>query len=152
MKKIILMVSIAAMAPFAAMASNVGADDPTALAEVIRGYGSATLTTDSSGDPKIEGRIDGNRFHVLFYGCKQNANCGSIQFSSAWGGGGVTMEEINAWNRDKRFGKAFLDGDGDPAIEMNVNLRHGVSRKNFDDTVDYWRIVLNSFKEDVLDQ
>ncbi len=62
------------------------------------------------------------------------------------------MEEINAWNRDKRFGKAYLDDDGDPALEMNVNLRYGVSRKNFDDTVDFWRIVLKTFKEEVLGQ
>lgn len=152
MKKIILAVSLAALSPWAAMASNVSAGDPEVLAEIMRGYGSATISTDSSGDPKIEGRIDGTRYNVLFYGCKQNTNCGSVQFTTAWSHPGISLDTINDWNRDKRFGKAYLDSDGDPALEMNVNLRHGVSRKNFDDTVDFWRLVLKTFKEEVLGQ
>ena len=42
------------------------------------------------------------------------------------------METINAWNRDTRFGKAFLDEDLDAVIEFDVNLEHGVSRDNLD--------------------
>ena len=41
-----------------------------------------------------------------------------------------------------RFGKAYLDLDGHPTIEMNVNLSKGVSRENLDDTLDWWREVL----------
>ena len=49
---------------------------------------------------------------------------------------------MNAWNRDRRFGKAYIDADGDIAIEMDVNLWGGVTPKNLDDTFDWWRIVL----------
>lgn len=135
---------------FSALANNVAATDPAVLANIISGYGSANLTTNASGNPRIESRIDGIRFNVIFYGCTENTNCGSVQFTSSWKKPGLSLEKINSWNRDKRFGKAYLDNEGDPVIEMDVNLRHGVSHNNFDDTVDFWNIVLRSFRDEMI--
>ena len=45
----------------------------------------------------------------------------------------------------KRFGKAYLDKDGDATIELNVNLRGGVCNANFDETVGWWSTVLREF-------
>ncbi|MEZ5722580.1 MAG: YbjN domain-containing protein [Paracoccaceae bacterium] len=55
---------------------------------------------------------------------------------------------MNTWNAEKRFGKAFLDDEGDLVIEMNVNLWSGVSENNPQrDTFDWWRVVIESFEE-----
>jgi hypothetical protein len=62
------------------------------------------------------------------------------------------MSDINTWNRTKRFGKAFLDKDGDPALEMTVNLDYGVSRENLDDSFNWWSKAVKSFLKDVLRQ
>ncbi|MGM0677661.1 YbjN domain-containing protein [Ectothiorhodospira marina] len=131
----------------------VDAADPEEIMNLARGYGSATLDTDGVGDPMITGRMDGTRYFIMFYGCSDNRNCKTIRFSSAWATEGqYTLADMNDWNEGYRFGKAYLDDEGDPVLEMNVNLHYGVSRRNLDDTIDWWRVALEQFKADVLNQ
>jgi hypothetical protein len=52
------------------------------------------------------------------------------------------------WNREKRFGKAYLDQDGDATVEMNVNLHGGVSLANLEATIDWWRLILDEFADE----
>ena len=40
-----------------------------------------------------------------------------------------SMYQINRWNRNKRYGKAYLDEDNDPVIEFNLDLKGGVTKK-----------------------
>ena len=121
------------------------AGSPAQVLELAKGYGSATLTVDSDGDPRIEGRMEGRQYTVIFYDCKGGKACASLQFAWAIERQGVSLERLNEWNRTKRFGKAFLDKDGDPRVEMDVNVAYGVTRKNLDDSFDYWRVVVTSF-------
>ena len=58
------------------------------------------------------------------------------------------MEMANLWNRDRRFGRVYLDRTGDPYIEMDIGLAgDGIGRKNFDDALETWRILLQDFRE-----
>ncbi len=59
----------------------------------------------------------------------------------------MSHELINEWNRTKRFGKAYLNEENNPRIEMNVNLDHGASWDDLDDTFDWWRIAMEQFLE-----
>ncbi len=128
----------------------IEASDVDAIANIARGYGSATVQVDSIGDPQIVGRIDGVQYTVNFYGCTNGQNCTTLQFRAAWTNpGGVTFDDMNRWNQDKRFGKAYLDQDNDPIIEWDVNLFGGVSTRNLDDTFDWWKLVLDNFATDV---
>lgn len=129
----------------------IDGSDPAAVENVARGFGSATLEKDSSGDPKVSGRINGTAYGIYFYGCTENKACDSIQFSTGWARQNkIPMSEINEWNAKKRFGKAYLDNEGDPRLEMDVNLDEGVSRLNLEDTMDYWSKLLDAFKQGVL--
>ena len=137
----------------AASAMNTGpiitAGSVKDILSIAKGYGSATLEKDDDGDPKISGRVAGQEYWLYFYGCDKNhTNCTSVQFWTYWTGEVLTAEEMNAWNADTRFGKLYVDGDGDLNLEMDVNLDYGVTYKNLDDTFDIWQTVL----EDVLDQ
>lgn len=145
-----LLVGIAFMAK-AADGDIVDATNPETVRDIASGYGSATLDTDNTGDPMIVGRLDGTKYGIYFYGCKEGKKCRSVQFSAGWAGSKVTLEQLDEWNRTTRFGKAYLDKDGDPRLEMDVNLDGGVTRKNFDDWVDWWKVSLKGFKSKVLD-
>lgn len=125
----------------------VDATDPAAVLNIASGWGSALLETDSVGDPMIRGRIEGISYVVYFYGCTDGADCASIQMRAGWLMDGVPVSAMNEWNRDRRFGKAYLDGDGDPVIEMNVNLAHGVSARNLDDTFAWYAGVIKEFTQ-----
>lgn len=120
---------------------------PETVLEVAKGFGLADLDKTSDGTPMIEGRINGLKYGVHFYGCVENKSCTNIQLFSFFDGKGVSLASMNAWNADTRFGKAYIDRDGDAAIELNVNLDYGVSKKNLEDTFDWWMLVLGEFQK-----
>ena len=141
-------------APVAAQSADdiLDGSDPGAILEIARGYGSAMLDVDGVGDPKISGRIGGQPYDVFFYGCDDGGkNCSSLQFTTWYGGTRPGAEVLSDWNNENRFGTAYLDRDGDLAIDMDVNLFGGVTRRNLDDTFDWWRVVLDEVRADLVD-
>jgi hypothetical protein len=127
----------------------VDATNINAIFEVAKKYGTAEMQTTKSGDPQIVGRINDTRYILFFEGCKENQNCKNVQFYAGWNlspQNKVAQDRINEWNRTKRWGKAYIDKEGDPVIELDVNLFGGVSRTNFDDTYDWWKLILTEFK------
>jgi len=140
--------------PFAGHTQEMlDAKDPDALLAVVKYFGSASLEPHQAGDPLIKGTIQGTRYSIFFYGCTDGQDCTNLQFSTAWvNPGHVTLETLNTWNRDTRFGKAYLDNEGDPALEMNISLDGGVTSVNFEDSVDWWRLVLTKFRDDIIEK
>jgi len=138
-------------APAAGAEQTVDATDPERILTIAHSFGEAALTTDNLGDPLIEGRIGEKDYRLLFYGCSEGRDCKTLMFSAGWAGDDRTddrTDEMMAdWNREKRFGKAYLDEDGVATVEMNVNLHGGVTRANLDDTIDWWRLVLAEFAD-----
>jgi hypothetical protein len=130
----------------------IDAKSPKSILSIAKGFGSAKLTKDSEGDPKIEGRMDGVKYSILFYGCENNKACTNIQFGAAWADVELSFEAVNEYNKNKRFGKVYLDDDGDPNFEMDVNIDLGVTDDNFEDTFEWWQVVLDGFVTDVIDK
>ena len=54
--------------------------------------------------------IDGVNIDVYFLDCKTDdkGRCASIQFAASWGVSSPDIEKVNAWNRQKRFMRAYL--------------------------------------------
>ena len=156
MKKSVIVLLVLAGLSGAAQAGYaadiIDAEDPEAILDIAKGFGSARLDTDSAGDPKIVGRINGTRYGILFYGCSNGKQCDDIQFFTAWAGVTVSMNEINKWNSEKRFGKAYLDDEGDPVLEMSSNIDYGVTERNLEDSFDWWSKAVDRFKKEVLGQ
>ncbi|NRT57212.1 YbjN domain-containing protein [Sphaerotilus uruguayifluvii] len=130
----------------------VTAKFPQTIFQIARGYGSAELSKDASGDPRIIGRINGIKYGIYFYGCTNGENCVDIQFLSSWSGASVSQSDMNDWNRTRRFGKAYLDREGDPVLEMSVNLDQGVTKENLEKTFEWWSRITTQFKKDKLGQ
>lgn len=135
----------------AAHAGQITAD-PEAIMSAMQDYGFvATLETDSDGDPKIVSRVSQTKFRVYFFGCKDNVDCASVHFRA-----GYDLDEptnalkVNEWNRENRFAKTYIDDEGDPFLEYDVNLDFdGVGEKNFEDSLDWWRLVVEDFEEHI---
>lgn len=149
LRVVLLLVVLAAFVLPARAQSLVKASEIDTIVELARGFGSASIET---GETRfIKGRIEGTLYAIAFHDCDQDgADCKSLQFYASWEDVPVAPEAINGWNRDKRFTKAYLDAENDPVLEMDVNLRNGVPRANLEDTIDWWRISLETFKSDVL--
>lgn len=139
----------AAVAAAAVPASAQVVGDAEVISLLMTDYGLAVEPgTHPDGTPELASRIDGTRFRVLFYGCDPGP-CETIQFTTGFDlARPISAARLNDWNRDRRFGKAFVDDEGDPFVEMDVNLYgDGVGRRNFEDTLDLWRQVLSDFRD-----
>jgi hypothetical protein len=148
MRKLIIGVALVAYslpAPTVYAGELIDATDPVGVLNVVRDHGDATLSKDTLGDPLIEGVIEEKDYRLLFYNCTEGRDCKSLMFSATWKTEKLTDAMMSDWNRGQRFGKAYLDTEGQATVEMNVNLHGGVSRANLDDTVDWWRLVLIEF-------
>ena len=122
--------------------------DPDVVAGLMTGAGmKVTHTTSAEGAPMLESSVDGVDFVVYFYECMPI--CASMQFSAGFDlDEAMPMEMANLWNRDRRFGRVYLDRTGDPYIEMDIGLAgDGIGRDNFLDALATWRIVLKEFRD-----
>jgi hypothetical protein len=126
------------------------AADPAPILAIARGWGWAELATDSAGDPMIRGRRAGQAYWVYFYDCTASRDCLNIQFRTIFPlPAGVSANAINRWNGETRFGKAYIDDEGDLVVKLDVNLWGGVSAANLDDTFDWWFTVTAAAQRDL---
>jgi hypothetical protein len=124
--------------------------DPQRLVSALQAAGyQADLGKDNTGDPMITSAAAGSKFVVLFYNCTDHAACQTIQFQTAWAMKvKPTLAAINEWNHGNRFGRAYLDKEGDPGIMMDINLdKGGMSPGLFRDNLEVWAAVLGNFKK-----
>ncbi len=148
--KLMILGSFAIFIGSAAQAGNISAKEPDKVLAAMQEYGFAsTLSTDSDGDPMISSKVSKSDFFVIFYGCEENKDCKSIMFRAGYDlTNPISALKVNEWNRDKRFGKAYIDDQGDPFLEFEVNMfADGVGEENFQDTLDWWRLVVEGFEE-----
>lgn len=106
------------------------------------GFGSE-LTTDSRGDPLIKFHVEGFRSLILFYKLEAG-RARSVQFFAGFSTK-PPAQQVNEWNRQKRFGRAYLDKDGDVCLEMDTDLEGGVRREHVAEAVRTWRALLVAF-------
>ncbi len=131
-----------------AAAQSVSAAFPETIVEAMRDAGlKAVLTTDDDGDPKIDCSTGEVNFGVYFYGCEENGTrCQHIQLSAGFDlVKGIGAAVMNDWNRTYAFGRAHIDGQGDPFLQHYIVAVDGMSRENFNRMLDMWRETLGDF-------
>lgn len=121
-----------AKAPGAAMVAEppvdtIDAGNPEAVAEFLRKAGyRAVVEPDDEGDPSIVSGASGVDFLIFFHGCEGAFACTSMEFSSVFDAETPhTADQMNAWNVQRRYGKAMLTDERDPWIVMDINVEGG---------------------------
>lgn len=145
-------VAIARPALAQSIRENITAGDPEAIAAVIREKGfDVTMAEDDDGDPMLKAEGRGYSFVVFFYGCTGNRDCTTLGFYSYFADGTSDVTKLNAWNRDNRFGRAYVDKDGDPVVEMDLDLDDGgMPPLLFEDNIEFWMLVMAQYAKYVL--
>jgi hypothetical protein len=143
--------------PLAAQTVNLGGMvtglDVDRVVQIARAYGPAERRLDDVEDgPWIRAEMDGIIYTISFLNCTAGTNCTSAQFRAWWTSDGAhSVEEMNRWNRERRFSAAYLDSNNNATLEYDVNLAGGVTAVNFDDTLQWWQAVLIEFRDTVVD-
>jgi hypothetical protein len=119
------------------------------ILEIAKAHGEAVLETQTDGDPRISGRINGLGYQLFFMNCTASKDCEDLNFYAGFAELKPTVDAINDWNRNKRFGNAYLDSDLDAVIEFDVNLEFGVSRDNLDAAFGLWELLLQQYAEHI---
>lgn len=140
----ILVLALLFAAPSAHAQTLVDGANIDGIVEAAREYGSATRASQPDGNPMIAGKIEGIPYFVRFRNCSGRDTCSDINIRVGFLVK-PPIEAINAWNRDKRFSKAYLDAEGDAILEMDVVLVGGVSQDNMSEIFSYWRLALDQF-------
>jgi hypothetical protein len=148
------LIPAAALLAFAvpAHAQMVRAQDPQSIVTALQASGyAAKLGVDRVGDPMVTSGVSGTTFQIFFYNCTDHRECATVQFHSAYDlQTPVGLDRLNQWNQTKRFGRAFLDKENDPVLEMDVDLDDGgLSRLLFIDNVEFWASILGEFERHI---
>jgi hypothetical protein len=123
--------------------------DTAEILNAARGYGAATLTTQSNGDPLINGKIDGITYQILFRNCTGGQNCEDLNFFLGFVDINPGLEAINEWNYERRFSRAYIDEEDDACVEMDVDLLRGVTPEYLDSQMEIWSFVVAQFSQHV---
>lgn len=90
---------------------------------------------------------------IFFYGCDATGRCQDIQFAASVVANGLSLERINAWNRDQRFVKAYLQPGqttSTAVLQFDVLLLAGLGVDQLNDPTVVWLELLGSFIESLL--
>lgn len=103
---------------------------------------------DDLGDPLIASKVSRSPFSVLFYGCVSGQDCTSIQFALGYDlETPLTAARVNDWNRQNRFGRVFIDDEGDPFLRMDAVMAvDGMGPVSFALQLDFWRLLVEEFE------
>lgn len=137
-----------------AMAAPVAAQNVTAdvdrIMKIMEAEGYSPKREGEGSEPRIEMEMAGYMASLYFYGCDdKGANCKSVQFYAGFNPKtNPTLQAMNDYARDNRWGRIYLDGEGDPVIEMDVDLEAGgMSEALFIDNIAYWNSILERFAD-----
>lgn len=133
-----------------ARADEVRSDDPSSLVRALQDAGyRAELTKDNSGDPMIRSSGSGTDFSILFYGCRSNRNCTTVQlFAGFKDPDNGSLSALNKWNSENRFGRAYQADSGSARLESDLNLdMGGMSAALFKDNIEVFVALADRYRK-----
>jgi len=141
----------AALSVSAAQAQSIDEDGmtgPEVAAWLQKAGYKAELSKDETGDPLIDSAAEGAKFKIYFYDCNPAKRCKALPFSAGFDlKEGLKPEQANPWNRKNRYLKAYLDDDGDPYVQYDINVNAGRTISGLDDDFGVWTGMLGDFTD-----
>jgi len=121
-------------APAAQPSELLGQLDGKTLGDIVReaGFEFDTSTSDDGSPllvlkPAESGASD---IRVEFNGCDIEDACDNAMLRAAFETPTpVPLQALNAWNRENRWTRAYLDEDDTPMLEMDINAYGGIGRE-----------------------
>ncbi len=114
------------------------------LVELLKDAGFTDATTDEDDDVIVS--MQGYR--VLFLVGTYEGKTISARFALA--GTDATAETVNTFDREKRYGRSFLDAEGDPVLESDLDLAGGVTEARIRDFLRTYNELMVHFLRAVL--
>ena len=120
------------------------------IAGLLREEGYQAKFEGEGKERHIKTGMAGYNFLILPFDCDdQGSDCKAVQFYTVFTPETKpSLEEMNSYASENRFGRVYLDSDRDPVIEMDIDLEAGgMSKALFMDNLAYWEAVMVGFAE-----
>lgn len=117
---------------------------------VQMGY-EAESAVDNQGDPMVHSSSDGHPFSVYFYQLEEGRAL-SIEFSYGLDLDISSDDLVATWNREYRFGRAFVDDEGDPFLKMDLDVERGFTPEGLENNLERWFSLVSEFYDYFNDQ
>jgi hypothetical protein len=120
---------------------------PSEIACILRECGfEAELRTFDDGRAAILSSAGGILFSIYLHGDGERLDrIATLQFSSSFGDK-VTLDQVNRWNKGKRFLKAYVDDDGELCLEWDVVVSYAPPA-TIRECLEWWEILLGRVDE-----
>jgi hypothetical protein len=103
------------------------------------------FVTGESGKRHIVTKTQGSPLNIFLGDCK-GERCASLEFATGYGTHGqFDISQINAWNYDNRWCRAYYDDVKDPWLRMNVDLSPGGTYEALSERLAIWNRTLGRF-------
>ena len=143
MRAILTGVFAAALLAGPAIAAEPSVDvTPDHVTNIARGFGSALLHKTQNGQPVVLGRIEEQNYVIFLIDCQDRPSCALIQFSAEFPAENAKLEKINAWNREKRFGRVSIGPNQKIWVSQAVITGEGIPIKSLERYFGFWKLVL----------
>jgi Putative bacterial sensory transduction regulator/zinc-ribbon domain len=118
------------------------------MAAWLEGEGYAVkFVTGESGKRHIETNSQGSPINIFFGDCK-GERCAALEFAAGFSTHGkFDVSQINGWNYDNRWCRAYYDSEKDPWLKMNIDLWPGGTYEALSDRFEIWNRTLGKFVE-----
>jgi len=137
-------VALAACSP--ASAQMASAKDPNSLVKALQAKGYQAKLETAGGEPAIRSGAGGVQFTIFFENCTDGKACTTVSFFTGFTDVEGSLQQVNEWNKNNRFARAYIDKDGDPVLRMDVDLDHaGIPAANFNEYLDIWASLTPKF-------
>ena len=130
---------------------------PGQIARVMQQAGyAAYVDEDGESDPMIIASGGDGKFGVVFFDCEKSGAlpdryCTDLEFMAIFEvDRKPSLAKLNEWNAGQAFGKTYLRKDGDIALEMPINLAHGVSESFMISSLEWWQSLMVEFNKKIL--
>jgi hypothetical protein len=116
------------------------AGDVKTVAEALQEHGyKAEIKRNDKGEPYILSGANGGTFEIVFYDCKNDTGCQSLDFYSWYDKDPLyTLDIVNEWNSSKRFLTVNLDKDGSLSEYLYLSAVGKTTYANFFDMLDWF--------------
>lgn len=100
------------------------------IAKIMKseGYAVEVEPGDDDTEADVLWKLDGNKCIIFTYD-KGHA----IQFYVGFTDVKTSLSDLNEWNKTKRFSRTYLDDEGDPCLELDLDLAGGVTEARMKD-------------------
>jgi len=107
----------------------------------------AEVDPAKAGSAETVVRVAGGApFAIYLYDCRKD-RCASMQYVAAVDRPqGMTTARVNAWNRQSRYVRAYLDASGRLYGEYDLDIAPGLDQKALDHSLRRWLSALQRFR------